>query len=859
MMSIETNPQPLQLFFNAPHWLLLTGLAAVFIYAVWPLLAGYAVLRHDSVLWYPMYDYLARAIVHGDFPFWNPYIHGGEPFYYAINIIRLTDPIYLSSILVAKFSDIGTLDIYNGVYAARIFVTAVGVYALIYALTDSRWAAFVAVLAGLAGGFTSTLLVNMGSLDGLCWAPWIVFSAIRLLGATSTSRRFWSLAIAYFTGIYLGAAIYHWVLGAFVAVFFLGTMLVNGRDVLAKLYQQTRGSRILALTLLVALCAQPIVLVQERGEIFPAVRMVERQAVYQQTAGTLWGGYQQIASESRDIGKGDATFLLSLITPPSNVLPAIILMFIGLVFASFRFKHNFLLTIIACVIVYIGPRPELGSLESMNAALYRLFPPLSLVRHPTMLDGYLLLFAMILMGLGYQTVCRYTQKFSGMLVGSARGIGAIVRSTSIYIKIVIVVTVSALGAYLAVRHGQKYCEKENIVPCAITIALVIGVLVSSVAAYFKSTIVTPGWVGGAIAASILSSLVAASILTATCVQVSTTAIMKNVYKPLLANRSVYFKGFEFDDRPNRQMTYPLLIEVGLNLPMPYLAYAPALLGRTVVLDDILPPVPPSPQIYPPYFNLNFPQGLYHFWPTGYKDVYEVGEVSPSVYVRLMGIKDRGNDTMPATYPRFEFFEKYAVTDYATAKQALMRLKPAQSLEILADTVLLEKSPGYGTVSRWTSEFFSDAAKINMPPMPWQIPIPPELADWRSINDRFGPVQAEQPAIKLLSAGPNSVTVSVNARKSGILMFRDTYHRQWQVSVDGRSAELLRANINFKAVAIPAGEHEIRFSFIPWPFVIALLLYAVSNVVFLGYALFRSLPNGFMTRIGSKPASGVGTK
>ena len=148
---------------------------------------------------------------------------------------------------------------------------------------------------------------------------------------------------------------------------------------------------------------------------------------------------------------------------------------------------------------------------------------------------------------------------------------------------------------------------------------------------------------------------------------------------------------------------------------------------------------------------------------------------------------------------------------------------------------------------------------------WQKPIYilchgkypyPGTCDWRSINDDSVLCGQSNP--------PSSCYRPVQAGdvKRGCkrveLMFRDTYHRQWQVSVDGRPAELLRANINF-SFAIPAGEHEIRFSFIPWPFVIALLLYVVSNVVFLGYALFRSLPNGFMTRIGSKPASGAGTK
>jgi drug/metabolite transporter superfamily protein YnfA len=60
-----------------------------------------------------------------------------------------------------------------------------------------------------------------------------------------------------------------------------------------------------------------------------------------------------------------------------------------------------------------------------------------------------------------------------------------------------------------------------------------------------------------------------------------------------------------------------------------------------------------------------------------------------------------------------------------------------------------------------------------------------------------------------------VRVSVTSDQGGILVLNDTWHPWWQVSVDGQPAELLRANVIMRAVAVPAGRHEVRFRFRPF--------------------------------------------
>ena len=74
----------------------------------------------------------------------------------------------------------------------------------------------------------------------------------------------------------------------------------------------------------------------------------------------------------------------------------------------------------------------------------------------------------------------------------------------------------------------------------------------------------------------------------------------------------------------------------------------------------------------------------------------------------------------------------------------------------------------------------------------------------------------------LPAGPASVVVDrdervdvrVDARRAGYLVLDDSFYPGWDATVDGRSARILPANVNFRAVAVPAGVHTVSFRYRP---------------------------------------------
>lgn len=78
-----------------------------------------------------------------------------------------------------------------------------------------------------------------------------------------------------------------------------------------------------------------------------------------------------------------------------------------------------------------------------------------------------------------------------------------------------------------------------------------------------------------------------------------------------------------------------------------------------------------------------------------------------------------------------------------------------------------------------------------------------------------------------SAGEERIGVEANA--SGYLVVRDSYARGWRARVDGVPAPVLRANGKHRAVAIPAGKHEVVLRYVAPGFAAGVALSLVSLV------------------------------
>lgn len=70
-------------------------------------------------------------------------------------------------------------------------------------------------------------------------------------------------------------------------------------------------------------------------------------------------------------------------------------------------------------------------------------------------------------------------------------------------------------------------------------------------------------------------------------------------------------------------------------------------------------------------------------------------------------------------------------------------------------------------------------------------------------------------IKLTHYAPNKLTYESNANSEQIALFSEMYYPHgWKATINGKNAEIFRANYVLRALVVPAGKNEITFSFEP---------------------------------------------
>jgi len=71
--------------------------------------------------------------------------------------------------------------------------------------------------------------------------------------------------------------------------------------------------------------------------------------------------------------------------------------------------------------------------------------------------------------------------------------------------------------------------------------------------------------------------------------------------------------------------------------------------------------------------------------------------------------------------------------------------------------------------------------------------------------------------EIASLSENVMEVRTRSSAPSVLVTSDPFYPGWEASVDGQPAHLFRANFALRGVAVPAGEHLVRFEFKPVSF------------------------------------------
>jgi len=69
-------------------------------------------------------------------------------------------------------------------------------------------------------------------------------------------------------------------------------------------------------------------------------------------------------------------------------------------------------------------------------------------------------------------------------------------------------------------------------------------------------------------------------------------------------------------------------------------------------------------------------------------------------------------------------------------------------------------------------------------------------------------------IELMEHSPKQLRYKTRSTNNGLAIFSEIYYPGWVATIDGKEAEVIRADYILRALEIPAGEHTIEFSFEP---------------------------------------------
>jgi hypothetical protein len=83
------------------------------------------------------------------------------------------------------------------------------------------------------------------------------------------------------------------------------------------------------------------------------------------------------------------------------------------------------------------------------------------------------------------------------------------------------------------------------------------------------------------------------------------------------------------------------------------------------------------------------------------------------------------------------------------------------------------------------------------------------------ESRAGPAQGEGGSARITFYRNTEVVIEADSPEGGYVVLNDPYHPWWFATVDRRDAPILRANVLFRAVAVPPGRHTVQFTFRPF--------------------------------------------
>lgn len=119
----------------------------------------------------------------------------------------------------------------------------------------------------------------------------------------------------------------------------------------------------------------------------------------------------------------------------------------------------------------------------------------------------------------------------------------------------------------------------------------------------------------------------------------------------------------------------------------------------------------------------------------------------------------------------------------------------------------------------------------------------------AVREKVGP--SSQTEVLITKYAPNGIVLNARADAPSILVLSENHYSGWRAYVDGNLVETMRVNYNLRGVALPAGQHEVKFVYWPKSVMIGL---AISLLTLTGLVLWPVISRKSIRLFGSFKAA-----
>jgi hypothetical protein len=743
--------------------------ALAFLLPTWPWLSGAVTIPWDAKSqFFPQVQFLASSLARGEWPWWTPNVFAGWT--------QISDPQALLfsplHVLLAVFNSAISLRAFDAVTFAYLFLGGVGI---ILFFRDRGWhagGALVAAMAFALGGAANARLQHTGQVISLTYLPLILWLLARALERSS-----WRTGVA--AGVLAGlmaidrdqvALLSLYVLAGFVLAYWLGgaAPVTRLRASIKPLAAVTVSAVLVAAVpvimsvLLAARSNRPEVsyLSAAGGSIHPVHLL---QFAFADLFGAMDPNIEYWAPQSSiwDAAWGWPGLYLSqnmgLVYAGALTFAAVVAFGLirGLAWAR---EIRFFTIAAALVLLY-----ALGGYTPAFHLMYDVLPAVALYRRPA--DAIFVLVALIAIIAGY-LVHRWLT-------------GTVPRATRLQRALEIACPLAFIAGALALAHSVVGLQ-QALVPIATAIvftAVAVAVLVLARRWDARSSMA---------AVALIAAFMALDLRWNNAPHVS-TALPRDRFDALRHNTS------------NETVR---LLKARLAA-----AAAPDRRDRVelIGIDYHWP-------------NLSLAQGFDHVFghnPLRLRWFYEATHVGDTV---ALGSQRWWSPLYPSY--RSTFADLFGVRFIATGvpvEEIDSSLKPGD-LTLIAqtkDAYVYENPralPRVMLLADWRLADFDELLRSGWPavdPRETVLLKKPPIGFSRSAAVGMGG------SARLLRYANTEVVVEVTAPDGGILLLNDVWHPWWRATIDGADTEIMKADVIFRAVVVPRGQHVVRFSFHPF--------------------------------------------